>query len=144
MPLTGPVRCWVTAEPWGVVSWVPGPAGRLTEAGVRFLVDQCFPLALKQRPPNARLSIIHDWRNVVGYDAAARAAIIEGAKLRHDIIGDISILVGAQPSPLVMMSIELQTLALQSTGTPITVFRDLTELQQRFPTLRPSAPASAA
>lgn len=137
----GNFQWWLTAEPWGIASRVPGPKGRFTVACANLLSEQGYPLALKHRPPNSpRMTIVHDWRNAVAYDAAARTAMVEAAKVQKDVLGPVYLLLGPQMPPLVMMGIELATLALRPLGMDITVVRDEAELRKHLPHLHTVAP----
>ena len=137
----GGFQWWLTTEPWGIASRVPGPRGRFTLACANLLSDVGYPLALKHRPPNSpRMTIVHDWRNVVAYDAAARSAMVEAAKVQKEVLGPVYLLLGPQMPPLVMMGIELATLALRPLGMDITVLRDETALRKHLPNLRAVTP----
>jgi hypothetical protein len=127
---------WLTEEPWGVLTWIPGPRGRFTADCVRLLMNDGWPLAMARRPPGQLMTIVHDWRNVMAYESEARSLMVDAARLQRDDIGRVYMLLGESVPPLVMMGIELATLALRPIGTDIRVLRTPEELRAELPRLR--------
>ena len=79
------VVAWHT-EPWGVVTQLLGP--RHADAHLsRFYIHDLHARVLSLRPdPDTRLSIVHDFSDITGYDRAIRQPVTEWCiARRHEI-----------------------------------------------------------
>ena len=115
---------WVT-EPWGYVSFFSRPRSRLTERAARFLSGEVRDTVLAVRPPGARLRVVHDWRNVVGYDSAARARLVDVVRQTQSELGPCSFVLGANVPSIVRMGVDIAGLALRPFGVDVAVVSGL-------------------
>lgn len=130
--------CAWSIAPWGFVSWFPLPRARFTVEAARYMGGHVRDAILPRRPPGGRLTVVHSWENVVGYDSAARQAMVDIGRTMKDELGDSYIVLGEGVPPLVRMGVDVASVALRPFGVRLTLGRSFAEVAARIPGLRHS------
>lgn len=118
------LRVWLT-RPWGYVSFFERPRSRLTDRAARFLSGEVRDAVLAVRPAGARLHVVHDWRNVVGYDSAARAHLVDVVRNTQSELGPCAFLLGENAPSIVRMGVDVAAIALRPLGVDVAVVSSL-------------------